>query len=145
MAITTCLVHLFGRLGCFFAGCCYGSPTNSWLGVIFSDPLCAARPKGVPLHPTQIYEACYILLVMIILLSIRDRKKFNGQLFLLYLAFYAAGRTVIELFRGDEIRGYVLGFISHSQVIAVLILLGVLLVYRKWAFQNQVDAKPLKK
>jgi len=145
MAITTCLVHMFGRLGCFLAGCCYGKPTDSWLGIIFSDPLCSAQPKGVPLHPTQLYESAYIFLVLIFLLAIRDRRKFNGQLFLLYLAFYAAGRMVIELFRGDEVRGWIFGIISHSQLIALAILLAVLLIYRKWSIQNQIVAKPVKK
>ncbi|MEJ0034074.1 MAG: prolipoprotein diacylglyceryl transferase family protein [Bacteroidota bacterium] len=40
MAIVTCIVHCFGRLGCFMAGCCYGLPTDSALGVIFTDPAC---------------------------------------------------------------------------------------------------------
>lgn len=130
MAITTCLVHLFGRLGCFMAGCCYGTPTNSFFGVVFTDAKCAADPKGVPLHPTQLYEVAYILIVMCFLLFLRNRKQFNGQLFLLYLILYAVGRFIIEFFRGDDARGYIFdGMISHSQLTAMVMLIMSVLLY----------------
>jgi phosphatidylglycerol---prolipoprotein diacylglyceryl transferase len=125
MAITTCLVHMFGRLGCFLAGCCYGLPTQSIFGVIYTDPACYANPKGEALHPTQLYEAGYILMVMIFLLFLRERRKFYGQMFLLYLVLYGIGRVIIEFFRGDEERGYIFGFISHSQFIALTIVIVV--------------------
>lgn len=145
MAITTCLVHMLGRLGCFLAGCCYGVPTDSFLGVVFTHPACSAEPKGVPLHPTQLYEAGYIFIVMIVLLFLRERRKFYGQLFLLYLAFYAVGRMIIEMFRGDEVRGYVLDFISHSQLVALGILIVVALVYKRWSARNRIVPAVVKK
>jgi phosphatidylglycerol:prolipoprotein diacylglycerol transferase len=139
MAITTCLVHMFGRLGCFLAGCCYGLSTTSKFGVVFSDPLCQAQPKGVPLHPTQLYESCYIFLVMLFLLFMRSRRKFYGQLFLLYLMLYAAGRSVLETFRGDEERGYIIdGYISHSQFIALLIIIVTAFVYVRWSKRHVI-------
>jgi phosphatidylglycerol:prolipoprotein diacylglycerol transferase len=141
MAITTCLVHMFGRLGCFMAGCCYGKPTDSIFGVTYLDPHCYADPKGLPLHPTQLYEVFYIFMVMIFLLYVRERRKFYGQMFLLYMALYAIGRVVIELFRGDEERGYLFSFISHSQVIAILILLLVFFVYLRWQKANLIKIK----
>lgn len=137
MAITTCLVHMFGRIGCFLAGCCYGKVTDSFFGVVFTDPACEAEPKGVAIHPTQLYEAGYILLVMLFLLFMRDRKKFQGQLFLSYLALYAVGRFVLEYFRGDEVRGFLIeGWISHSQAIALGVLATVLIIYRKVQFRS---------
>jgi phosphatidylglycerol---prolipoprotein diacylglyceryl transferase len=130
MAITTCLVHSFGRIGCFLAGCCYGQPTHSVFGVTFTHDACFARPLHTPLHPTQLYEAFYILILMGILLFLRTRRKFYGQLFFLYLLAYAAGRFVIEFFRGDLSRGYIIeNYISHSQLIAMLIFLVVLYLY----------------
>ena len=130
MAITTCLVHVFGRLGCFMAGCCHGSPTDSFLAVTFYDPVCFADPKGVALHPTQLYEAGFILMVMGVLLYLRDRKSFDGQLFLLYLMLYAVGRFAIEFFRGDSGRGFVFGnTLSHSQFIAAGILAAATAMY----------------
>jgi len=139
MAITTCLVHIFGRIGCFMAGCCYGLPTTSFIGVVFSDPACQANPLGVPLHPTQLYEAFYIFLVMVFLFYMRGRRKFYGQLFLLYLLLYAVGRSVLELFRGDEARGYVINnVISYAQFVALVVIGVVLFIYSRWAKKNRV-------
>ena len=130
MAVTTCLVHGFGRIGCFLAGCCHGIPTSSFAGVTFTDEACFADPLNTPLHPTQLYEAGFIFLVMIGLLFLRHRRKFYGQLFLLYLMAYALGRFVIEYFRGDLGRGYIIeNVISHSQLIALIILLTVAALY----------------
>jgi len=139
MAVTTCLVHMFGRLGCFMAGCCYGHPTESIFGVIFTDPACHAKPKGVPLHPTQLYEAFFIFGVFLLLLVLRKKRKFYGQLFLTYLLLYAIGRYAIEFFRGDLERGFIIkDWVSHSQLIALSIFAVVLFVYRRWSKRNQV-------
>lgn len=122
MAIVTCIVHGFGRIGCFMAGCCYGTPTDSFLGVIFTDPVCPA-PLHTSLHPTQLYEASFIFCLTIGLLILRKRKTFDGQVFLVYLIAYACGRSVIELFRGDIDRGFVLkDILSISQFISILII-----------------------
>jgi phosphatidylglycerol:prolipoprotein diacylglycerol transferase len=122
MAIVTCIVHGFGRLGCFMAGCCYGLPTDSWLAVIFTDPLCQAKPLNTPLHPTQLYEATFIFCLMTALLFLKSRRRFDGQVFLVYLIAYACGRSVIEMFRGDMERGFVIdGILSNSQLISLLV------------------------
>ncbi len=139
MAVTTCIVHMFGRIGCFMAGCCYGKPTNSFLGVVFTDPVCQADPLNTALHPTQLYEAFYILVVMLILLYLRERKKFYGQLFLMYLILYAVGRFALEFVRGDQARGLLLDqLISHSQLVAALIIAIVTFAYIKWSSKNRV-------
>jgi phosphatidylglycerol:prolipoprotein diacylglycerol transferase len=141
MAVTTCLVHMFGRLGCFMAGCCYGKPTQSFFGVMFSSPQCYAEPKNVPLHPTQFYEAAFIFMVMLFLLFLRDRRMFYGQLFLVYLIAYAIGRTLLEFFRGDEVRGFVIdNLVSHSQLIAVVIIIIAIFFYWRWSKQNVVSS-----
>jgi len=133
MAVTTCLLHIFGRFGCFFAGCCHGTPADHFLAVTFTDPVCYANPKGIPLHPTQLYEAFFIFLIMLYLLWRRNNKRFDGELFLSYLIGYAIGRFGIEFFRGDTERGFVLGgLMSHAQLVAVLILVVALLLYRRW-------------
>jgi phosphatidylglycerol:prolipoprotein diacylglycerol transferase len=139
MAVTTCLVHMFGRIGCFMAGCCYGQPTKSGFGLTFTDPVCYAEPKGVPLHPTQLYEAFFIFVVMLLLLLLRSYRKFYGQLFLLYLLLYGVGRFVLEFFRGDTGRGFIAdGFLSHSQFIALIIVAVVSVVYVFWSKCNAV-------
>lgn len=139
MAVTTCLVHMFGRIGCFLAGCCYGIPTDSILGVTFSDAACYAQPLHTPLYPTQLFEAFYILLVMIFLLYIRSKRSFYGQLFLSYLILYAIGRFGLELFRGDTGRGFIVeGYISHSQFIALCIFSIVIFVYIRWSKKQAI-------
>jgi phosphatidylglycerol---prolipoprotein diacylglyceryl transferase len=141
MAITTCLVHMFGRVGCFMAGCCHGIPTEGLFGVTYTDPACSADPLNTPLHPTQLYEAGFIALVMFYLLYLRDRKKFNGQLFLTYLLLYGAGRFMLEYLRGDLARGFVIeDWLSHSQFIALVIIAVVAGVYVRWSKQNLVPA-----
>ena len=130
---------MFGRIGCFMAGCCYGKPTESFLGVTFTDVACQARPLNVPLHPTQLYEAFYIFAVMIVLLFLRRVKRFYGQLFLVYLMLYAVGRFILEYLRGDTGRGFVIdNYISNSQFVAFVILLTVLVVYVNWSRRNRV-------
>lgn len=120
MALVTCLVHGFGRIGCFLAGCCYGLPTESFLGVTFTSPVCQAEPLNTPLHPTQVYEAIFIFCLLIGLSFLKSKKKFEGLIFLLYLILYAAGRGVLELFRGDTQRGFLIeNILSNSQFIAL--------------------------
>ena len=133
MAVTTCLVHVFGRMGCFMAGCCYGIPWEGPLAVIFTDPDCLAKPLNTALHPTQLYSASLILSILLILLWLKPRKKFDGQLFLTYLMLYALGRGVIEIFRGDVSRGYVIDdLLSNAQFVSLLIIVVAARYYYKF-------------
>jgi phosphatidylglycerol:prolipoprotein diacylglycerol transferase len=111
--------HAIGRLGCFCAGCCYGVPTGLPWGVVFNNPETLAI-RGVALHPTQLYESAAELLNFVILVMVRRKKAFHGQLFWLYVLNYAVIRAVIELFRGDIERGFILPGISVSQGISAL-------------------------
>lgn len=132
MAVVTCIVHGFGRIGCFMAGCCYGKPTTSILGVIFNDPTCQAQPLNTPLHPTQLYEAGFILIILTMLLIFKNRKQFDGQFFLVYLIAYAMGRGILEFFRGDLERGFVIiDILSNSQLISLIIIIIALYFYVK--------------
>jgi phosphatidylglycerol:prolipoprotein diacylglycerol transferase len=111
--------HAIGRLGCFCAGCCYGVPTGLPWGVVFNNPETLAI-RGVALHPTQLYESAAELLNFVILVMVRRKKAFHGQLFWLYVLNYAVIRAVIELFRGDIERGFILPGISISQGISAV-------------------------
>ncbi len=117
--------QVFGRLGCFAAGCCYGIPTDSPLGVTFTDPLTLA-PIGVKVHPTQLYEAAYCAVLAALLIWMRPRRRFRGQLALTYLTLYPLLRSLNELIRGDASRGYVfedlLGqHLSSAQFISIVV------------------------
>ncbi len=123
------LGHAVGRLGCFTAGCCYGSPCTGPLAVTFNDKLTLA-PPGVPLHPAQIYMALADLAIVLVLLAVERRKRFVGQTFLSYFLLYAAARFFLEWFRGDE-RGSFLGSpLSPAQGIS---LIGFLAAAVLWA------------
>ncbi len=114
--------HAVGRWGCFFAGCCYGKPTDSAWGVIFTDPKSLA-PLNVPLHPTQIYLSVNLLIIFGILMWLRKRKTFDGQVFWVYGILYSIGRFIIEFFRGDD-RGYAIDeVLSTSQFIGIFTLI----------------------
>ncbi|HXX58990.1 MAG TPA: prolipoprotein diacylglyceryl transferase [Thermodesulfovibrionales bacterium] len=112
--------HALGRLGCFFAGCCFGKTANAlpW-AVVFSDPECLAT-TGVPLHPTQLYESLGELLNFVILVTLRRHQSYRGQLFWTYLLLYSLLRFFVEFFRGDEVRGFIFSGISVSQGISML-------------------------
>jgi phosphatidylglycerol:prolipoprotein diacylglycerol transferase len=113
--------HALGRLGCLAAGCCFGkvSADLPW-GLSFPRHSVAfdeldslgALPSGAtatpPLHPTQLYEAVGEALICAVLLALRPRLRSRpGALVLTYLALYAALRFVVELFRGDVARRFV--------------------------------------
>jgi phosphatidylglycerol:prolipoprotein diacylglycerol transferase len=111
--------HAIGRLGCMCAGCCYGLPAALPWAVTFTHPETLAV-RGVPLHPTQLYESAAELMNFGILLFIRRRKAFHGQLFWMYVLNYSIIRAVIEVFRGDLERGFVLPGVSVSQGISIV-------------------------
>lgn len=141
------LGHVVGRFGCFFAGCCYGKPTDVPWAITFTDPYAATNvgtPLNVPLHPTQLYEAGAEALILVLLLGTESRgKRFPGRTFWLYLLLYAISRYVIEIFRGDP-RGTVFMF-STSQFISLLLgpLAVIMLAYlsRRGAPAPKVERK----
>lgn len=98
LAPSIALGHVFGRLGCFMNGCCYGCPTDSVLGVHF--PLDRVE-HGHAVHPTQIYEALLDLALFFFLAWWFRRRRFPGEVFALYLIGYSIIRFIVELFRGD--------------------------------------------
>jgi phosphatidylglycerol:prolipoprotein diacylglycerol transferase len=127
------LGHVIGRVGCLLGGCCYGMPTRVAWAVTFSDPFAAENagtPLGVPLHPTQLYEAGAELLILAALLALERRgRPFAGRTFWGYMLAYAVSRFVIEFFRGDP-RGAVLSLPTSQFIALALVPLSVaMLVY----------------
>ncbi len=92
--------HALGRLGCFFAGCCYGLPTNVPWAVTFTRPE-ALAPLGTPLHPTQLYEFAFLAALGAYLWVRNIRPHRDGTVFADYLTIYPVGRFFIEHFRAD--------------------------------------------
>ena len=105
----------FGRIGCFLAGCCFGKPTESFLGVTF--PAGSMAPAGIPLWPVQLFSAAGDFLLAGALLLLEKKRRGDGLLAGAYLLLYSIGRFLIEFLRADP-RGAV-GTLSTSQFIAL--------------------------
>jgi phosphatidylglycerol:prolipoprotein diacylglycerol transferase len=118
------------RLGCFSAGCCHGIPAWDlpW-AVTFTNPHSACIFKGIPVHPTQLYEASGCFLLCCVLMALRNRPFWKGKLGALFFMGYGLLRFVIEFYRG-EVRQMV-GPLSLTQVfcLGIIFLVGVTLVF----------------
>jgi phosphatidylglycerol:prolipoprotein diacylglycerol transferase len=123
------LGQAIGRLGCFAAGCCWGRTTQVPWAVTFTDVYSAravGTPMDTPVHPSQLYESFATFLIFLVLLWLAPRKRFQGQVALVYVALYSAVRFGLEFLRGDPDRGaWFGGTVSTSQLIAIALLLGV--------------------
>lgn len=129
----------FGRIGCFFTGCCYGRETDCPVSVTFRYSLNA--PNGVPLVPVQLYEAGFDFFLFFFLIWL-GKKGHEEGLLSVYLGLYAVFRFVLEFFRGDAIRGHFL-FLSTSQWISLGILF-VLFLLKGRKKLHIMDSKNLK-
>jgi len=128
------LGHAVSRVGCFMAGCCFGKPSDLPWAVAFTDPE-AVAPLGVPLHPAQLYASLYLVAIGVLVNWFYKRRRFDGQVMLLYLLSYAVMRTLNELLRGDDLdRGFFLPSlfgrtISMSQGLSLGVALVALAVF----------------
>lgn len=123
------LGHVIGRVGCLLAGCCFGREATGlpWAITFHSEfaQQNVGTPLGIPLHPTQLYEAGAELLILgCLLLTERRGRPFPGRTFWSYMLLYGVSRFVIEFYRGDA-RGTVdvLGSaLSTSQFVSILLV-----------------------
>jgi phosphatidylglycerol---prolipoprotein diacylglyceryl transferase len=122
------LGHVIGRLGCLFAGCCFGRPADVPWAITFHNDFAAQNvgtPLGIPLHPTQLYEAGAELLILgALLFTEKKGRPFPGRTFWSYMLLYGVSRFIIEFYRGDP-RGTVDVWswaLSTSQVISLLVV-----------------------
>ena len=161
------VAHAFGRLGCMAAGCCWGQSAYHLddAGHAVADiPLAAQFPEGslaytsllrteseqvasmmrevsttMPLFPSQLLESFGVLCIFIVLLLIRSRKWFHGQVLLSYAMLYPILRFTLEYFRGDKERG--VAFLSTSQFIslgmALAALVAIIVLRRKGMAQTE--------
>ena len=119
MAPGIILAQAIGRIGCTINGCCYGASSYLLWAVTWTHPNTYA-PLGMPVHPTQIYELLWDLLVFAILWWIlRGRLKQPGALFAAYLALYSLGSFFIRFLRGDA--SAFAGIFNEGQVISLLV------------------------
>ena len=116
LAPALALGHFLGRLGCFSAGCCYGKTCKLPWAITFHDPASLA-PLNISLHPTQLYSSASNLMIFLILLAVSRHRKFEGQVFWLYVLLYGVTRSIIEIFRGDYRGAEIMGVLSISQTV----------------------------
>lgn len=107
------LFHSIARIGCLFAGCCYGVPW-SW-GVVLQG-------ENIVRFPVQLVESFCDVLIFALLLHRAKKVGSDKGNFALYMTTYAVCRFILEFFRGDTVRGLWAFGLSTSQVIALTVL-----------------------
>jgi phosphatidylglycerol:prolipoprotein diacylglycerol transferase len=121
------IAHAFGRLGCFFGGCCYGKPTDAWYGVACAygwNSDLKMNMEGVNVIPTQLFECSFLFVLAAIMCVLFFKYKFNCN-FGLYAIAYGIWRFLIEYARVDH-RGELVGGITPSQFWSiVMVVLGI--------------------
>ena len=122
------IAHAFGRLGCLGAGCCYGRPTDVPWAIRLDSELVDFHLRGIPIHPTQLYESTSLFILFAGLIYLGKKKRFDGQVGLTYFMLYPIIRSIIEIYRGDSIRGFIIeNILSTSQFISILVFVGAAL------------------
>ena len=124
--------HFFGRLGCFFNGCCYGLETNSWLGMYFPN-----IEKTV--YPTQLFEAFFLLIVSVLTGILAFKKDFIYNL-PIYFGSYGIFRFLIEYIRGDD-RGQFVTGLTPSQfwsIFMVIVAIGSIFLINYLYGKNKI-------
>lgn len=137
------LAHAIGRIGCFLAGCCYGVPTESFLGVVFPHGHAHDAFPETTIYPTQLFESAFLFILFIILNTVKPIK--NRQLEV-YLISYGIWRILIEFIRGDD-RGSLLPLFSTeynvfptpSQYLSlVMVILGIVFLKKNF-FKRHIE------
>jgi phosphatidylglycerol:prolipoprotein diacylglycerol transferase len=118
------LGQAIGRIGCFLNGCCYGREAGSALAVTFPGDTVARIP-------VQIYSSISLILIFMVLLSLRDKRPFDGYLFVMYLVLYSFFRFFMDFFRGDDLASW--GGMTLSQLISIgMFACGTIIFFVLW-------------
>lgn len=135
------LVHGFGRIGCFMAGCCYGIEYHGPLAIHFPYNKIIPELNEVPRFPVQLTEAfCNFIMFGILFMLMRKGKFRQGKLVGVYLIYYVIMRFSLEFLRGDIARGK-WGTLSTSQLVSLILLPIAILVIRKGIHVKTIENK----
>ncbi len=132
-AASIAVAHGFGRIGCLMAGCCHGGATDAWYGIYMPE-------LGVKVVPLQLYEALFLFALFgFFVYRLIKNKTCNLPL---YMAIYGVWRFIIEYFRQDDRGSTIVDFLSPSQFIAILMVVGaVALYFGQRAIMKRLEAK----
>jgi phosphatidylglycerol:prolipoprotein diacylglycerol transferase len=130
----------FGRMGCLLAGCCFGVESDLPWALSFpprspasesqfkAHLLASMSSYSHPVHPTQIYESAAALAISAVcMLVVHPRKRYDGQVFVMFVALYAAARFVLEFWRDDDRGGF--AHLSTSQLVGIVMIVAALAVH----------------
>lgn len=131
--------HAIGRIGCLVNGCCYGRQCDLPWGIRYPG---IHETRGVPVHPTQIYEAVLSALIGGVLARGFSRRRFDGQIFAIYLMAYGLARGAVEFFRGDypDSALYFSRITPAHWISAGLVVLGIILYQSRRRFSRVTPA-----
>lgn len=125
--IGICIAHAFGRLGCFFGGCCYGEPTDSWIGLPCAhgyNSILGMNMDGVDVIPVQLMECIFLFLLAGAMALLYFKYKFNCN-FGVYCIAYGVWRFIIEFFRVDDRGGFIPGLTPSQFWCILMVIIGV--------------------
>ena len=119
------IAHAFGRLGCFFGGCCYGKPSSWFWGVVYPEDSVAAEMYGygTKLIPTQLIESVYLLGLYFVFLFVFKKRRV-----MYYCLCYGVYRFFAEYLRGDS-RGAITSWLSPSQLLSIMLLIVAAVIF----------------
>jgi phosphatidylglycerol---prolipoprotein diacylglyceryl transferase len=129
LAPSIALGYVFGRIGCLLNGCCYGRACDLPWAIRY--PASETGLPAWPVHPTQVYDSLLNLGLYLGLAWLYRRKKFDGQVFAVYLICYAVTRSFVETFRGDYTPLHLHGGLTPAHLVSIGILLAGLVLFWK--------------
>lgn len=122
------LGEFFTRIGCFLNGCCFGTPTKLPWGVIFPNGSFAAQAGlDCQIHPTQLYSSLFGLFLFFFLHRMLHRKHRPGEVFAVFLIFYAGFRFGVDFIRYYEDMN---NFLINQIISVLLVLSGIILLIK---------------
>ena len=133
-AVLVPLFHIFGRIGCFLGGCCYG--IESEFGFTVNDNKLNPFINGVNRLPIQLIESGCNLLIFLFILYLFKKDFMKDRLIYIYMIIYPVVRFVLEFFRGDEYRGFLFGLSTSQWISIVLFVFAIVMLIVKRGQRN---------
>lgn len=125
------LFHIFGRIGCFFAGCCYGKEYDGPFSVTYPRNHFTEKMAEVERVPVPIMEAMGNLILFVIVYTAIKKGQKNGRPMGIYLLGYSVMRFLLEFLRGDSYRGVLLNLSTSQWISLGLLPVGIWLLVKK--------------